>query len=234
MQIETLKMDPEIARVHFNRYRKAVAVHREERRRELAKQGKEAGRKLGRVRIAKNRIEQEDEKLLTLYRELYKGQQVIDLPRVMRNAGLCEELRLPVLAIAEADALEVRLSINPYGMGSHTFCFHDDRANTWSSHYKKHKVYLHRDVFGTELTNTQWRAEHGYPTGQFKALVPAIPPHLRPDKPEKYHILWEAEWSYAAPLDPILLKRVTPDHYVVVAQWDLTPVEQSVLEGRYR
>ena len=43
--------------------------------------------------------------------------------------------------------------------------------------------------------------------GHYKAMVPTIPVHLRPKGDLKnYHILWEAEWEAAVPVDPILLR----------------------------
>ena len=41
-----------------------------------------------------------------------------------------------------------------------------------------------------------------------------------------------AEWQPRAPVDPILLSQVNATLFAVVAQWDLTPLEQRVLEGR--
>jgi hypothetical protein len=55
---------------------------------------------------------------------------------------------------------------------------------------------------------------------------------LRPDDLTHYHILWEAEWTFRAPGDPILLSKINDTMYAVVAQWDLTPLEQLVLESR--
>lgn len=49
----------------------------------------------------------------------------------------------------------------------------------------------------------------------------------------KYHILWEAEWSPIPPRDPMLLRRIgKADLWVVVAHWDLTEVERAALSTR--
>lgn len=68
------------------------------------------------------------------------------------------------------------------------------------------------------------------------ALVPPVPPEHRPkDNIANYHVLWEAEWSFAPgppPGDPALLKHIGGDLYAVHAVWDLTPLEQAVLAGR--
>jgi hypothetical protein len=62
-----------------------------------------------------------------------------------------------------------------------------------------------------------------------RAPVPHIPPAFRPQRElSKYLILWEAEWQ-EVPHDPILLSPIGADLYLVCAQWDLTPLERSIL-----
>ena len=67
-----------------------------------------------------------------------------------------------------------------------------------------------------------------------EAPLPGIPLHLRPKRGlENYHILWEAEWERRPPGDPMLLRRIgKSDAWLVVAAWDITPVEQAVLATR--
>jgi len=67
-----------------------------------------------------------------------------------------------------------------------------------------------------------------------KATVPPIPVALRPKRGmENYHILWEAEWTPVPPVDPMLLRRVgKSDMWLVVAAWDLTPVERAAMSSR--
>lgn len=69
---------------------------------------------------------------------------------------------------------------------------------------------------------------------RLRAIVPTIPPSLRPDHAlRNYHILFEAEWGIdpQPPVDPALLKHVGGDLYAVLAAWDLTPIERAVLAG---
>lgn len=49
---------------------------------------------------------------------------------------------------------------------------------------------------------------------------------------ERHRILWEATWSRIAPKDPALLKDIGGGLYVVLAIWDLTELERSVLGVR--
>ena len=66
-------------------------------------------------------------------------------------------------------------------------------------------------------------------SGGMNALIPNVPPALRPAHAlSNYHLLWEAEWRVAPgppPGDPALLKHIGGDLYSVLAVWDLTPVE---------
>ena len=70
--------------------------------------------------------------------------------------------------------------------------------------------------------------ENGYRTS--KAVVPSIPPRLRPKIAySNLHILWEAEWE-TVPTDPMLLRHLDGALYVVLAVWDLTDLEKAVLK----
>lgn len=65
-------------------------------------------------------------------------------------------------------------------------------------------------------------------------MVPLIPPNLRPkDSLENYHILWDVQgsWFNEPPKDPFLLKHIDGDLFAVIAEWDLTDLEISVLKS---
>ncbi|OWK42111.1 hypothetical protein FRUB_04189 [Fimbriiglobus ruber] len=67
-----------------------------------------------------------------------------------------------------------------------------------------------------------------------------IPLDVRPKPgiPENACILWEVEqWAdhrldVAPDIDPYLLKHITGSLYAVIAEWDLTELERSILRGR--
>lgn len=62
-----------------------------------------------------------------------------------------------------------------------------------------------------------------------QAMVPAIPPNLRPAGDlGLYRIMWEADW-HAVPVDPLLLRPLGHGLAVVVAAWNLTELERAVL-----
>lgn len=130
-------------------------------------------------------------------------------------AGLGDD-KLPKLAICRADA---------------PTCF----LNAWNG--------------GGRMSITEWvraRAKIGtrfeFPTGTFpgmksgtfRAMVPHIPPDIRPKRGlENYHVLYEAEWQPVVPKDPILMRRIgVSDLWIVLATWNLTPIERAVIASR--
>jgi hypothetical protein len=66
------------------------------------------------------------------------------------------------------------------------------------------------------------------------AVLPLIPIKYRPRRAmENYHVLWEATWEPVPPVDPFLLRRIDEsDLWLVLAMWELTEVERSVLATR--
>ena len=230
MQVETMKMDPRIARIHYADYLRKCREHRSERAEKLNAEAKAAGKELGRCRIEKTKLEKEDDELKRLYLQLSKGKQILNLPSVMRDAGPSEDGNLlPRLAICRANAEWCRIESN-----SSSVVFYDQGGWT-RNRCNSVKVPL-RDFRDCAVDYSVRLQNDIQGLGHFKAMVPIIPVHLRPKADLKsYHILWDAEWEDAVPVDPILLKRIDPNsdtNWVVIAQWDLTPIEQSVLEGR--
>ena len=62
-----------------------------------------------------------------------------------------------------------------------------------------------------------------------KAIVPIVPPQFRPaGSLKRYFILWEADWE-EVPRDPMLLRYLGGDLFAVLAVWDLTEIERTVL-----
>ena len=237
MQVESIHMDPRIARIHYQDYHKKVLEHRAEREAELKERAHEAGKALGRIHIEKTQMEREDEVLMKAYKELSLGQRIIDLRSVMKNAGVDKTQYLPKLAIAKADARE--------GVFSHSWSqrwgngcgFYDDTVDAWRSNTARSRfVILPRETFPAETYNIEWRQQNKLMGYTVRTVVPSVPPYLRPTDLNEFYILWEVEkWERGSPSvspkDPFLLKRVSNHFFTVVAQWDLTPLEQKVLEG---
>ena len=229
MNVQTIQMDPRVARVHYADYRKACRRHREAREEERARRERDLGSELRKVRVEKTLIEQEDEILLGAYRALTRGERIIDVHKVVAAAGL-DDQKLPRLALAPAhgkrcwiNASQTRITFRV--QRNEYLCPKADKVEVSIRANEEMGRYL--------IASWQWREEHKHPrVDAVNALVPAIPARFRPDNLKDYYILWEAEWKPCAPTDPLLLKRINARFYTVVAQWDLSELEKSVLEGR--
>lgn len=173
----------------------------------------------------RDRMRPEDQEIATIYRQIARGQTVIRALESIRAAGV-DERGLPKLAIAPAHLTECWYRVQHAS----------DRANSsvrfgkrWAQDRERKGVvrmpWPHVPTPDEKVgQGRQW---------EFCAAVPLIPIHLRPKASlDRYHILWEAEWTKRYPIDPFLLRRFGGDAWLVVAAWDLTPVERAVMEQR--
>jgi hypothetical protein len=233
MNVQTQSMDPRIARIHYLDYKKKVVAHREARLAAAEKKIQEGGKTFRAGRTERSLIEKEDQILRDTYRAMSLGQRVLNLGSVLRTAGLNKK-KLPVLAVGRADWKDVFLSYNQYHgqtftFGKSRYCHKNSRTGRWEDG----ALSFEHATFGNELSNEAWRDSNNYSRLPAKAMVPSVPVWLRPEGHlSEYHILWEAEWEVAPPVDPLLLKHISGPMYSVITQWDLTPVERAVLEGR--
>jgi len=151
----------------------------------------------------------DDRAIAAIYKRLAAGKLVIRALASITAAGL-DASGLPKLAIMRADQRKVHCS-------------------SWAGNIKFRTPNWHRSKecnFQLEMTGAL------NSTRDRVADVPLIPVHLRPRKAiEKYHVLWEADWNQY-PTDPYLLRRFGQDAWLVVAAWDLTPVERAVMSTR--
>jgi hypothetical protein len=151
----------------------------------------------------------EDRAIERAYREIASGRVLIRALESIKAAGLDEQGR-PKLAIVRADHKRVALSISQ----STEWRFGSGWRTTAHAPIKVPGLLAPHTVYNQE------------------AVVPLIPVHLRPQTAlDAYHILWEADWQ-AVPRDPMLLRRLGGDLWIVVAAWDLTEVERAVMASR--
>ena len=155
-----------------------------------------------------------DEEILRVARAVEKGTVIIRGAGSVDAAGL-NEAGLPKLAIARAD--EARCELECRSSGRWRMCGSLHVARPAAS----------RSFTGVlpGLNADRW---------QRAAQLPHIPPDVRPRRGiQNYTLLWEAEWQRLPPVDPILCRRIgNSDFFIVLAQWDLTPVERFVLTSR--
>ena len=145
----------------------------------------------------------QDRAIATGYRAIARGKAIINAREAIIKAGF-DALCRPLLAIARADR-----QIQSCQVASREVYFRD--APEW-------QFTLPEDRY----TRERWI--------RYTAQVPLIPCHLRPAEKQlrNYWILWEADWN-AAPRDPLLLKKLSGDLYVVLAAWDLTELERAAM-----
>jgi hypothetical protein len=161
-----------------------------------------------------------DDDVMHTYQALAQGKVVIRALESIKGAGLNAE-GLPKLALARADTQWVWLRTEVDGKA----LFTTNERELWS--WREQPRSRHRIDF----------AAGSFPFAKgvrAKALVPQIPLPLRPKRGlQNYHTLFEAEWTAAPPVDPMLLRRVgRADLWVVCAAWELTEVERAALASR--
>ena len=147
---------------------------------------------------------------------------------VLRDAGLFEGTHMPKIAIVRADAQMVRFR----RAGNNQCKFSGTKHGSAQDIESKHTVFPVA-LFGEKVT-WDWRFNQKmWQVEQYEAVVPFVPPRFRPAKLEDYFIMWEPLWKKLPPQpDPFLLRALGSGLFAVVAQWDMTPLEQSILEGR--
>lgn len=156
------------------------------------------------------------------YRVLSEGHGVLDLHTVMSEVGTGED-GLPKLAIVRAHATRVYVARHADGGAT----FSEDRSPHPNARFSITR--LPRDTFGSWTWADGTRPQRT----TANAIVPLVPPQYRPKFGlHNYHLLFEAVWEPVPPVDPFLLKHLGGALYAVLAEWDLTPLEQSVLKGR--
>jgi hypothetical protein len=213
MNLDTITMDRTEAREAFLNYRRAVRAGASDK---LAE--------------AQREYESIDRAVMQGYKALAGGQQLLRLSGALAAGGVeswegqtwdgkAVDVEVPKLAVVRADASSVfTKGVDRDG----DVIFH---ANQRESSAKVDRLRCF-GAFEPDETRTQQHRTW------YRAMVPTIPPPLRPPyKLSGYHLLWEAEWSGVAPVDPALLKHLGGDLFVVLAVWDLSPLEQAVLAG---
>jgi hypothetical protein len=171
--------------------------------------------------VRENPAEMDYKILRDAYRELSRGKCVIDLPETLRLGGLDIHQR-PRLAVSRAHAKWCHFFYrDPWNHAPQAIFSPWRKYDTGS---RRIGLRFRPTLFGLDRA-----ARQKFP--ECKAIVPSIPPSLKPaaNRLAEYFILFEAVWEPMPPVDPMLLKPISKNLYVVVAQWDLTPFERSVL-----
>jgi len=174
-----------------------------------------------------------------VYGHMKHGGKVIDISLAVKQSGLNDDGD-PLVAICRADASKCYLFKNVDGsaiFSSKPFPYRWNSVTVPRKSYKdvfvpaKTLEWPHKDN-PQNIAKTRW--EIGTP--QVSTVVPLIPAPILVDEVKRnlsyYFILWDVEkWEPEPPVDPILLKRLTPNLFGVLATWDLTEVERSILRS---
>jgi hypothetical protein len=159
------------------------------------------------------RKNREDMRIQRGYHALSKGKTLIDVRAALEFAGV-DEKGWPKLAIVRADA--TRCTYAKYGDEAQ-YAMRGAPRNAPNSFLR------------FPLPSFPYPKTRNY--SALEAIVPIIPPHLRPEPAQlpTHFILWEAKWAEVMPVDPMLLKHRYGFIYEVRAAWDLTELERLVM-----
>lgn len=169
--------------------------------------------------------------LKQVYNQIKTGRKVIDIFKAIKEGGVHQNYR-PKLAIAKANNKQVR-------------CRYDQNGDIIYCNKSRTGWPLAEDVILKDclpkipkefLPKASWNTSGHDTKFELQAPVPIIPPkHLPKVLTDDYYILWEVDqWKMIPPTDPWLLRRITKTMFVVLAGWDLTELEKSVMAGRIR
>jgi len=174
-----------------------------------------------------------------IYGHMRHGKKVIDIVSAIKK-GSVNEHGEPRLAICKAHSSQVVFEKDTKGAGAF---FHTFKQNPFG--YGEEIVTAQNPIVKLpEATFPFWVDHEGKVatySGAIKdrrlcAPVPIIPASILAPlkgKLSSFCILWEVErWKPMPPRDPILLKKITNQFYVVLATWDLTELERAVIRGR--
>ncbi len=160
--------------------------------------------------------------LMKAHKEVSDGHQIIDLPKTIQSAGWDEKGR-PHLAVVRATSSVVYFNRQGddwiFGMKLADVGGWDWQDHATGSEYRRVRVTAPKESpSATEVQIAQ-------------AVAPSIPPEHRPRTGglSRYHLLFEPVWENLPDPDPMLIRHVAGSLWVVLAVWDLTPIELAVL-----
>jgi hypothetical protein len=194
------------------------------------------------LRLSKTQF---NEDMKVIYAHMRHGGKVIDVWESMKLAGLNKDGD-PKLAIVRADSPKVRFArrignryITINGQSNYKDIVNEGGTFFFQKKNGRWSPYWESDIKIPTGFFPEWpKKEDGQYIGrQVETVTPIIPARLmnplRSHKLENYHILWEVdEWKLVPPKDPMLLKKVTPNMFLILAHWDLSPLERAVIRGR--
>lgn len=169
----------------------------------------------------------EDESIAMALRAAKRGHSIIVMSEVIRSGGFFDDDKRPRLALARADAKNVRV------FRERGDVVYDTTGSTSWNSINRGALVGDKSVRIRDVVPRDDRTWTGFKAGT--TVVPTIPPRLRPKGKRLgiFHILWEVEkWDPTPPVDPALVRHIRGDLWAVIATWDLSPLERAVLAAR--
>lgn len=168
----------------------------------------------------------EDERLQVLYKAVSKGARVINIKNAFSFAGLNEKGQ-PKLAIARADWKRVYFHPKREMIVGDTWL--DNRFATGAGAFTDTPRFNER-AYSKTISVPRHTFSDDLAGKLIHSRVPYIPPQIRPSIDlRNFHILFEVDNWDEYPVDPYLLRRIDNYLFVVIAEWELTPLEASLL-----
>lgn len=182
-------------------------------------------------RLVKDREEEHLEILKKCTYHLSQGRKVLNIYDVIKNGGVFENGE-PKLAIARADWKQVVFTKHKGKSG----VFSDEKTTrNWG--VTKANINLPNNYFDDDWgmqTDSEGKVySWSSPVREaVQTATPIIPAVLTPQgKLNNYYILFEVIGRRRVGADPLLLRRLSDNMFVVLATWDVSPLEQAVLDG---
>lgn len=160
------------------------------------------------------------------YFHMKKGLGILDVFLAVKKAGLNQDGE-PRLAIAPSDAIKGCFK-KRYSDGNDDY-FYTEKKTGWGGLVS---VKLPKGTFPAWPRSDRYSVQRQ----EISSPVPIVPPKLIPaGHLSNYFTMWEVDhWDVEPPSDPILLKRISDNLFVVLASWDTTPLERSIIRGMYK
>lgn len=169
--------------------------------------------------------------LMAVYRHFKYGGKLIDLYETFRATGIDKDTH-PKIAIVQFGAKFCHLHKKRNGGA-----IFSNAPLPWTTSANKSNgdIVIPADTFEWNVKTI--KGEH-----KWKCVAPIVPPRVvliasAKLTPQHYHILFEPEeWTISKPAqppgDPILGRMLTPNIFGVIATWDLTDLEKTIIKGR--
>lgn len=170
-------------------------------------------------------LSQKDRAIAEAVAQIEEGARVIDLRRALEAAPTDEKGRIR-FAVARADRGGIEVEQ-----------IRDRHGTTYSTQGQRGREG--RDLF--HQFDLPWRGHDPWSVLRGYATVPHVPPDIRYEvgatRLPYLRVLWEVEEWRDSPRtqrfdrDPLLLQPIVGDLHLIVAQWDVSPLEAALLEA---